>query len=55
MVSIIWDSIFLIDDIRAGINHKLELWRETLECNSLKLSRTKTEYKCKYSSRMQSN
>ena len=29
---------------RAGINAKLELWRQTLESRVFRLSRTKTEY-----------
>ena len=38
------DDIVLVDETRAGINHKLELWRETLEGKGFRLSRSKTEY-----------
>lgn len=34
----------VIDDIRDGINYKLELWRESSEYKFSKLSRTKSEY-----------
>ena len=37
------DNIVLIDETRAGVNAKLELWRQTLESRGFKLSRTKTE------------
>ncbi|RCU35070.1 hypothetical protein DVA81_18125 [Acinetobacter baumannii] len=29
---------------RAGVNKKLELWRESLESKGFKISRTKAEY-----------
>ena len=38
------DDIVLVDEMRAGINTKLELWRKTLESRDFRLSRTKTEY-----------
>jgi hypothetical protein len=38
------DNVVLIDKSRIGVNQKLELWRQTLESKSFKLSRTKTEY-----------
>ena len=34
----------LVDESRAGVNRKLELWRRTLESKGFRLSRTKTEY-----------
>nr|XP_009786017.1 PREDICTED: uncharacterized protein LOC104234186 [Nicotiana sylvestris] len=43
-------DIVLIDEMRSGVNTKLEVWRQTLESKSFKLSRTKTEYlECKFS------
>ena len=36
--------IVLVDESRAGVNRKLELWRRTLESKGFRLSRTKTEY-----------
>ena len=36
------DDIVLIDEIKEGVNTKLELWRQTLEC--FRLSRSKIEY-----------
>jgi hypothetical protein len=38
------DDVVLVDDSRAGVNRKLELWRHTLELKGFRLSRTKTEY-----------
>ena len=38
------DDVMLVDESRAGVNRKLELWRRTLESKEFKLSRTKTEY-----------
>ena len=38
------DDIVLIEEIREGVNRKLELWRDTLESKGIKLSRCKTEY-----------
>ena len=44
------DDIVLVDETRAGVNAKLELWRQTLESRGFRLSRAKTEYmKCKFS------
>jgi hypothetical protein len=44
------DDVVLIDESRIGVNHKLELWRQTLESKRFKLSRTKTEYMtCQFS------
>lgn len=34
------DDVVLVDDNRAGINTKLELWRQTLELKGFRLSRT---------------
>jgi hypothetical protein len=44
------DDVMLVDDSRAGVNRKLELWRHTLESKGFRLSRTKTEYmRCVFS------
>ncbi|XP_052193027.1 uncharacterized protein LOC127801710 [Diospyros lotus] len=44
------DDIVLVDEIKEGVNTKLELWRNNLESKGLKLSRKKTEYmECKFS------
>nr|XP_016511405.1 PREDICTED: uncharacterized protein LOC107828577 [Nicotiana tabacum] len=40
-------DIVLIDEMRSGVNTKLEVWRQTLESKSFKL---RTEYlECKFS------
>jgi len=36
--------VVLVDESKAGVNRKLELWRCTLESKGFRLSRTKTEY-----------
>ncbi|KAG2568999.1 hypothetical protein PVAP13_7NG365325 [Panicum virgatum] len=38
------DDVVLVDESRAGVNRKLELWKSTLESKGFRLSRTKTEY-----------
>ena len=38
------DDVVLVDESRAGVKRKLELWRRTLESKGFRLSRTKTEY-----------
>ncbi|XP_070024980.1 uncharacterized protein [Nicotiana sylvestris] len=44
------DDIVLIDEMRGGVNERLEVWRQTLKSKGFKLSRTKTEYlECKFS------
>jgi hypothetical protein len=44
------DDVVLVDDSRAVVNRKLELWRHTLESKGFRLSRTKTEYmRCDFS------
>ena len=44
------DDVVLVDESQTGVNQKLELWRETLESKSFRLSRTKTEYiRCDFS------
>ena len=44
------DDIVLIDESRAGVNERLEVWRQALESKGFKLSKTKTEYlECKFS------
>jgi len=44
------DDIVLVDEMRTGVNTKLELWRQTLESQGFRLSRAKTEYmECKFS------
>ena len=53
-ISLLWymlfvDYIVLIDEIKDEVNTKLELWRQTLEVQGFRLSRSKTEYiKCKF-------
>ncbi|XP_070045053.1 uncharacterized protein [Nicotiana tomentosiformis] len=48
------DDIVLIDEMRDDVNAQLEVWRQTLEYNSFKLSRIKTEYlECKFSGETQ--
>jgi len=48
------DDVVLVDESQAGVNRKLELWRETLESKGFRLSRTKTEYmRCNFSSTTQ--
>ncbi|XP_047265649.1 uncharacterized protein LOC124897153 [Capsicum annuum] len=44
------DDIVLIDEMREGVNEKLEVWRQTPESKGFRLSRSKTEYmECKFS------
>jgi hypothetical protein len=44
------DDVALIDESRIGVDHKLELWRQTLESKYFRLSRTKIEYMtCQFS------
>ena len=44
------DDIVLIDETRAEVNVKLELWWQTLESQGFRIRRTKTEYiECKFS------
>ncbi|KAG2631849.1 hypothetical protein PVAP13_2NG049401 [Panicum virgatum] len=38
------NDVVLVDESRAGVNRKLELWRCTLESKGFRLSRTNTEY-----------
>ena len=38
------DDIVLIDEIREGVNAKLERWKHALESTSFRVSRSKTEY-----------
>ena len=50
------DDIVLIDESRAGVNAKLELWRQTLEARGFKLSKSKTEYmECRFSKQRSSD
>ncbi|KAG2599597.1 hypothetical protein PVAP13_5KG423621 [Panicum virgatum] len=43
------DDVVLVDENRAGVSRKLELWRQTLESKGFRLSRTKAEYmKCDF-------
>lgn len=43
------DDVVLVDESRAKLNRKLELWWETLESKCFRRSRTKTEYmRCDY-------
>jgi hypothetical protein len=44
------DAVMLVDDSRAWVNRKLELWRHMLELKGFRLSRTMTEYmRCDFS------
>ena len=44
------DDIVLIDETARGVNAKLEIWRETLESQGFRISKSKTEYmECKFS------
>ncbi|XP_070025857.1 uncharacterized protein [Nicotiana sylvestris] len=46
----VMEAILLIDEMRGGINERLEVWRQDLESKGFRLSRTKTEYlECKFS------
>ena len=36
------DDIVLVDETRAGVNAKFELWRQTRESRGFRLSRAKT-------------
>ena len=38
------DDVVLVDESQAGVNRKLELWRQTLESKGFRVSRTKIEY-----------
>jgi hypothetical protein len=38
------DDVVLVDETRAGVNGKLELWKDALESKGFRISRTKTEY-----------
>ena len=38
------NDVVLVDESQAGVNRKLELWRQTLESKGFRLRRTKTEY-----------
>jgi len=38
------DDIVLADETRAGVNVKLELWRQTLKSRGFRLIRSKMEY-----------
>ncbi|XP_075077065.1 uncharacterized protein LOC107820242 [Nicotiana tabacum] len=43
------DDIVLIDEMRGGVNGRLEVWRQALESKGFMLSRTKTDYvECKF-------
>ena len=44
------DDIVLVNEMRAGVNVKLELCRQTLESRGFRLSRAKTDcMECKFS------
>jgi hypothetical protein len=44
------DDVMLVDETRVGVHRKLELWRQTLESEGFRFSRTKTEYmRCDFS------
>jgi hypothetical protein len=38
------NDVVLVDESQAGVNRKLELWRQALESKGFRVSRTKTEY-----------
>jgi hypothetical protein len=38
------DNVVLVDKVRAGVNRKLELWRQTLESKGFRVNRIKIEY-----------
>jgi hypothetical protein len=38
------DYVVLLDESRARVNRKLELWLESLESKGFRLGRTKIEY-----------
>jgi hypothetical protein len=38
------NDVVLVDETRAGVNGKLELWKDSLESKGFIISRTKTEY-----------
>jgi hypothetical protein len=37
-------DVMLVDETMAGVNGKLELWKDALESKGFRISRTKTEY-----------
>jgi hypothetical protein len=44
------DDVMLIDENRIEIDHKLELWRRTLESKEFRLSMIKSKYiRCQFS------
>ena len=44
------DDVVLVEESRAGVIRKLELWKDMLESKGFGLSRTKTEYmRCDFS------
>jgi hypothetical protein len=48
------NDVVLVDENRMSVDQKLELWRQTLEAKSFRLSRSKTEYmKCDFSATTQ--
>ncbi|XP_070034892.1 uncharacterized protein [Nicotiana tomentosiformis] len=38
------DDMVMIDESRASVNERLEVWRQALKSKGFKLSKTKTEY-----------
>jgi hypothetical protein len=38
------NDVVLVDETRAGVNGKFELWKDALESKCFRISRTKTEY-----------
>jgi hypothetical protein len=48
------NDVVLVDENRTWIDQKLELWRQTLEANGFRFSRSKMEYmKCDFSATTQ--
>jgi hypothetical protein len=38
------DDMVLVDEMRVGLNRRLELWRHSFESTGFRLSRDKSEY-----------
>jgi hypothetical protein len=48
------DDVVFVDESRAGVDQKLELWKWTLEAKGFRFSRSKTKYmKCDFSATTQ--
>jgi hypothetical protein len=40
--------VVLVDETRAGVHEKLELWKDALESKGFRISRTMTELMCDF-------